>query len=115
MKYFACVASLAALLACGSSDSSPDAGLDACAGGTGCEAACELGNEFGIGAFCTVGGGQCANTPSRAAPFCTVDNDPDAPAFCTRPCAVDEDCGSGARCADDGGTGPKGCFPLFCD
>ncbi len=102
--------------ACGDDDGSnadqPDA---ACVGATGCNGVCEKGNEWGVGAYCTPGGGECANTPMRAAPFCTVDTSDTEFQFCTRPCTIDADCGSNARCANEGGSGPSGCFPIFCE
>lgn len=87
----------------------------ACVGATGCNGPCERGNELGVGAFCTPGGGECANTPSRAAPFCTVDTASTDLAFCTRTCLTNEDCGTNARCASANGSGPMGCFPIFCE
>jgi hypothetical protein len=83
-----------------------------CVGPVGCGGRCERGNDLGVGRFCTPGGFQC-RFPS---PFCTVDADPMADPFCTRPCADDTQCGEGAECRRrPGGTGPSGCFPLFCE
>ncbi|MBI5515592.1 MAG: hypothetical protein HY909_17560 [Deltaproteobacteria bacterium] len=83
-----------------------------CVGPMGCGGRCERGNDFGVGRFCTPGGFQC-RFPS---PFCTVDADPTADPFCTRPCADDTQCGEGAQCRRrPGGMGPSGCFPLFCE
>jgi hypothetical protein len=81
---------------------------------TGCEGACELGNSWGVGQFCTMGGGECADTPGRMAPFCTVDVQPDGPAFCTRPCTDETQCGEDASCLGEDESGPKGCVPNFC-
>lgn len=103
------------LLACGDDNGSANGPDAACVGATGCNGPCEKGNEYGVGAYCTAGGGECANTPMRAAPFCTVDTAETEFAFCTRPCTTNADCGSNARCANEGGTGPSGCFPIFCE
>jgi hypothetical protein len=85
---------------------------------TGCMGECEVGNEFGIGHYCTVGGGECGDTPARQAPFCTVDFQEDAIAFCTRPCNPDgnvlEECGANAMCLSDEPGGQYGCVPNFC-
>ncbi len=105
-----------ALAACGGGgDAGPP---DACAAGAGCGQACATGNSFGVGMYCTVGGGECADTPGRMAPFCTVDNEPTADAFCTRPCDPNADpvtqCGVDAVCTNGGGSGPSGCVPVVC-
>jgi|GEM_PF-6914665 len=102
------------LTACGDDGGSANTPDAACVGATGCNGACEKGNELGVGAYCTAGGGECANTPMRAAPFCTVDTSNTDLQFCTRTCTTNADCGSNARCASDG-SGPSGCFPNFCD
>jgi hypothetical protein len=98
-------------------------GVSAGCGGDGdaacvaeCGSPCAFGNSFGVGRACTAGGGECGETPDRLAPFCTRDFDPEAPAFCTRPCEPGDDlamCGEGARC-DNGGSGSYGCVPLVC-
>ncbi len=107
---------LAAMAACGGDDdSAADAG---CQGGSGCGEPCAAGNSFGVGMYCTEGGGECANTPNRLAPFCTVDFDPEAPAFCTRPCDPEMDvvemCGEDALCESDTEGGDTGCIPITC-
>lgn len=102
-----------ALAGCGGDGAaSADAG---CEGETGCNGACELGNSWGVGRYCTPGGGECADTPDRLAPFCTADFDDTGFAFCTRPCTGDDQCGENARCASETEGGPSGCFPLICD
>lgn len=70
-------------------------------------------NEKGVGGFCTKGGRQCRGT---AAPVCSVDGSRSAPvAFCTRPCATDDNCGSGAVCMRDPAIPVlKGCVPKVC-
>lgn len=89
-----------------------------CEGETGCDQPCELGNSFGVGQYCTPGGGECADTPGRAAPFCTGDYEPDEIWFCTRPCDPDgnvvDQCGEDAICRGEDGGGPTGCFPVIC-
>ena len=111
------------LASCGGGDddggAAGDGTPDACAGGNGCGEPCAAGNSYGVGMYCTVGGGECTNTPGRAAPFCTVDNRADADAFCTRPCDPEADvvaqCGEDATCRGDGsGGGPSGCVPNAC-
>ena len=104
-------ASWVALIGCESGASGPDAG---CAGPVGCNQECELGNSWGVGRYCTTGGGECADTPSRLAPFCTADQAGVVEQFCTRPCADDDQCGEGAVCTSEDGTGPMGCVPDFC-
>lgn len=100
---------------CGGGGSAVDAGpADACSGSFGCGDMCNFGNSWGVGRFCTPGGGECADTPGRMAPYCTVDTDETAPAFCTRPCADETQCGENAACTGDGNTGPKGCVPIAC-
>jgi hypothetical protein len=83
-----------------------------CVGETGCNGECELGNSIGVGRYCTPGGGECADTPNRAAPFCTADQSDEGLWFCTRTCADDDQCGENARCLGQGG--PMGCVPEFC-
>jgi hypothetical protein len=97
-----------ALTACGGDD-------DGCEGGAGCGEPCAPGNDFGVGMYCTPGGGECGDTPDRLAPFCTVDFDDTAPAFCTRPCEPGDDlamCGEDAVCTGQGGD--TGCVPVAC-
>ena len=93
---------------------------DAGAGNAGCPAppmgtdpcvrACNTGNEYGVGRYCTAGGGQCSG--NRQATICTVDFDPTAVGFCTKPCSSNGGCGSGAMCV--AGTGGSGCVPVEC-
>src|SRR5262245_25668494 len=89
---------LACAVACGE-DSSGNGEPDACAGATGCNGECELGNSYGVGHYCTEGGGECAGL---LATFCTVDFDDTSETWCTRPCdpAADvvEQCGEDAIC-----------------
>jgi hypothetical protein len=109
---------------CGGDDSSgssddPDGGgatadaggAEECVGETGCNGPCELGNSFGVGRYCTAGGGECAGSKAG---FCTVDFNPTDLAFCTRPCSDDSQCGEDATCRSEDGSGPMGCVPDFC-
>lgn len=103
------------LAACGSDDD--NAADAACQGGAGCGESCAAGNSFGVGRYCTPGGGECGDTPNRLAPFCTVDFDPEAPAFCTRPCEPGDDlamCGEDALCTSEEEGGDTGCIPITC-
>ena len=110
------VAALA--LGCGDDSSAADAGPpDACVGATGCNGECEVGNAYGVGRFCSEGGGQCQGLPAFA---CTVDFEDTTEAFCTRPCNPEDDvevqCGQDAVCRGEeiGGSGPSGCVPIMC-
>jgi hypothetical protein len=80
-----------------------------------CGGECALGNSMGVGRFCSAGGGECGDS---SAPFCTVDYQADAPAFCTRPCDpggnVLDECGENALCTSEDGQGPAGCVPIAC-
>ena len=99
---------LLAVAACGGDD-------DDCPDTAVCDDPCATGNSFGVGMYCTAGGGECADTPDRLAPFCTVDFDETAPAFCTRPCEPGNDlemCGEDAVCTGQGGD--TGCVPVAC-
>lgn len=76
---------------------------------TGC------GNELRVGMPCTRGGQECNNNPKTF--LCTGDFDDKTDLlFCTKPCVVDEDCGSGAKCAGDPKkpTSGRGCIPAAC-
>lgn len=98
-----------------------DAGAPAGMGNAGCSAprapgdpcvrACNTGNEVGVGRHCTRGGGQCAR--NQGAVLCTADFDMSLQSgWCTRPCASDAACGSGARCTGD--ARGRGCVPAEC-
>lgn len=109
-----------ALAACASDDNGPagdgDGDLtDACAGTTGCNGECEVGNEMGVGRYCTPDGNECRG---QLAAFCTVDFNDSADSFCTRPCNPDGDvvaqCGVDAICRTEDGSGPAGCVPNSC-
>src|SRR3989304_4762853 len=109
-------AALAAALACSDSAGGPDAmplPPDACAGSAGCNGAGGQGDAGGRGRYCTRGGGQCADTPDRRAPFCTADFSETELWFCTRPCDDNTQCGEDALCVQENGSGPSGCFPTI--
>ena len=97
------------LAGCGGGGSKVDSG---CTGPTGCGMECELGNDKGVGRFCSAGGGEC-NANGAPFLFCTVDYVPGAPGYCTGPCSKDEDCGMNAYCSGEG-MGGRGCEPMIC-
>jgi hypothetical protein len=125
LRCLACVTFVGACVACSSSSDSggtTDAGKDT--GGTGdtgdpdnCVPPGSKGNELGMGGYCSPGGGECNYAgPDGGARICTADV-PDTPAhawFCTYPCNLDTDCGSGSYCATDPKTHGKGCVPVAC-
>jgi hypothetical protein len=70
----------------------------------------DKGNANGVGAYCTPGGGECANFP--LAGLCLADVGQDE-WFCTRiGCMMDSDCGMDATCYKD--TGGSACVPNKC-
>lgn len=91
----ACFSASEATQASGSSDSCPPKGA----------------NDAGVGAPCSKGGNQCANT---TAPYCTVDYAAIPAAFCTKTCTADADCGNGASCASESGLSLRACVPNAC-
>ena len=101
--------------ACSKSGKSADA---ACMGGSSCGQPCDLGNNLGVGRYCTKGGGECNKNSALGTGgyiFCTIDYDSSAPdAFCTGPCTSDSECGSDAYCDGSGTGGSKGCVPASC-
>ncbi|MFO0624079.1 MAG: hypothetical protein U0325_00565 [Polyangiales bacterium] len=79
--------------------------------GDPCVRTCNTGNESGVGRYCTRGGGQCAR--NNGAVLCTADFDTSLQSgWCTKPCASDAACGSGARCTGD--ARGRGCVPVEC-
>lgn len=71
----------------------------------------DLGNELGVGEYCTPQGGQCADNDT--AQLCLADASQDE-WMCTRiGCTAETDCGTGAGCliTDDG----SACVPCACD
>lgn len=79
-----------------------------------CLAGC--GNELFVGQPCSEGGGECTGNGFENAWLCTVDFDDTGLGFCTLPCVVHEDCGTGAICTGDpeNPSAGAGCFPLSC-
>lgn len=81
----------------------------------------QCGNELGVGQPCTQGGGECDvfNVLAGEAGICVPDFSGDSPTqvfCCTKTCAVDDDCGSGAVCAaDPRDANRKGCVPAGCE
>lgn len=75
----------------------------------GCGDQGDQGNEQGVGKYCTKNGGQCAGTGS---PYCSADLQAGIPSFCSKPCSVDSDCGTGAQCVGSGLQ--KACEPIVC-
>lgn len=71
----------------------------------------DMGNEIGVGAFCSPAGNQCsAFTQAR---LCLADVVRDEGQwFCTRTCTTSEQCGSGAVCVIE--TRGGGCVPAQC-
>jgi hypothetical protein len=66
-----------------------------------------MGNEKGVGKYCTPGGNECSGNGD--ATLCTVDFEASAPPFCTMICFSPGDCGSSATCESMGGL--SGCAP----
>ena len=98
-----------ALCGCGGESGPPDTGpmvpADSC-GQPG-----DMGNDIGVGRFCTRRGGECANT--TGARVCLQDISPDdGQWFCTRLCTMDSECGTGAVCVGD--ARGAGCVPAEC-
>ena len=90
-------------------DSGSDSGLMVPAGSCGQPG--DMGNELGVGRFCTPGGRQCATAPQ--ARICVVDLSPaDMQWYCTRLCSADSDCGTDAVCIGD--ARGMGCLPARC-
>lgn len=74
-----------------------------------CVKPADKGNDLGVGAYCDKSGIKC-----KSGLLCTASAGAkdDEPWFCTKPCAQDSDCGSGATCyAEARG---KGCLPVAC-
>jgi hypothetical protein len=72
-------------------------------------------NSAGVGGYCSPGGGQCDMVgPEGTAEICTADlaGTPAHDWYCTTPCSMPGQCGSGATCANT----PAGsrCVPTKC-
>jgi hypothetical protein len=75
-----------------------------------CVLTTDTGNNNGVGAYCTPGGGQCSTHP--LAGLCLADVGQDE-WFCTRiGCTKDSDCGDNATCVMQ--SGGSGCVPNKC-
>lgn len=120
---------LLAAIACGGSGGSDggadsgsngaqDAGVDAgppvgpspgvCAPSTG-----QTGNSLNVGAYCTHGGGQCAQY-SNGALACAIDLSTSGGDFCILiGCMQNSDCGNAACCTGNGGP-INACVPSGC-
>jgi hypothetical protein len=113
------IACAAAVTGCHSTSAPADSGVapDAgCLGRTGCFGPCEVGNSFGVGRYCTKGGGECGGTPNQLAPYCSADFTARPTGICTRPCEDMSECGEDAVCisGNEDNTGPKGCVLAAC-
>jgi hypothetical protein len=82
--------------------------------GPPCAAIGAPGNENGVGKYCTAGGGECAANGSAS--ICLADyTQGEFGDFCTKLCAQDADCGSGAVCSGSDPQAPtKACIPATC-
>lgn len=68
-------------------------------------------NEMGVGGYCEPGTDQCVSDAGIR--FCTgAFGAPSDHWFCTRPCVMDSECGSGAYCDHD--PQGNGCVPNIC-
>jgi hypothetical protein len=78
-----------------------------------------VGNDLGVGKYCTSNGTECGGFSITNAWICTLSQAPTAAPFCTKPCSNDGQCGTGAFCrgdTNDAGmeVGLKGCVPAAC-
>jgi len=82
--------------------------------GPPCAAEGAPGNENGVGKYCTAAGGECAS--NGAASICLADyTTGEFGNFCTKLCADDTDCGTGAVCTgSDPQAATKACIPSEC-
>lgn len=86
----------------------PDAPTpDTAPAGDKCAEPGSVGNDKGVGKYCTKGGNECSGNGS--ATLCTVDFDATRPSFCTMLCTGDGDCGMNASCEGEGFM--MGCAP----
>lgn len=73
------------------------------------------GNSKHVGAYCSPGGGQCAQWGSGNATICAVDVDPDGDNFCIKiGCKNHEACGELACCTGRADNPIKACVPIDC-
>lgn len=111
------VLSLALTAACGDDDVTPpppDLGavdMDLMVPPGSCAQRGDVGNDIGIGTFCTPTGRECRAFP--LAGLCIVSVAPaEGQWFCTRLCERDDQCGLDARCVGD--MRGKSCVPSRC-
>ena len=76
----------------------------------GCIAPGTEGNDLGVGRYCTVGGGECDDTPEPT--LCLAEFDADATYCSVILCQDDSVCGEGATCVFEGPG--SACVPLAC-
>lgn len=70
------------------------------------------GNSQHVGAYCSPGGGQCAEYPGT---FCAIDLDPEGDDFCIKlGCKSHADCGEEACCTGRASNPIKACVPIAC-
>jgi hypothetical protein len=107
------LAAVATLLACGAKtpETPVDAGpVSACHPAPGYE-----GNSKNVGAFCSVGGGECAAWGPSGATACAKDLDPEGDTFCILVgCRSNAACGEEACCTGRTETGIHACVPRKC-
>ncbi len=73
------------------------------------------GNSKNVGAYCTPGGGQCAQYPAGNATLCAIDLDPDGDNFCIKiGCKSHDACGEQACCTGRADNPIKACVPIEC-
>jgi hypothetical protein len=76
----------------------------------GCGQPGDLGNELGVGLYCTAEGNECAD--NNVANFCIAAFS--SHNYCTKIlCKTDEECGSGAQCVQE--SAGSACVPDYCD
>src|SRR6266567_1878940 len=56
-----------------------------------CGAPGDMGNELGVGKFCTQGGGQCQGSQAS---ICSADIQLNGQGLCSKSCNADADCGT---------------------
>ena len=76
----------------------------------GCGAPGDMGNEVGVGLYCTAEGNECAD--NGAANFCIAAFS--SHNYCTKIlCKSDDECGAGATCVQE--SAGSACVPDYCD
>jgi hypothetical protein len=73
------------------------------------------GNSKHVGAYCSPGGGQCAQWGSGNATICAIDLDPEGDNFCIKVgCKSHDACGEQACCTGRVDNPIKACVPIEC-